>query len=331
MKRALVVGSAVIVLVLGGGVAFLALYRPAPGEAVEVEVRQGATTADIAEVLAEEGVISSTLFFRAAARLRGLDGELEAGAYELRRGMGTQAALDALSRGTEAGSVPVTVPEGFTVAQIAERVGERTHLTEDAFLAASSSATVRPAMLPQEEELLEGFLFPDTYRVADDADAPALVRRMVAEFEQRTADLDWSVPEGRGLSRYDALIMASLIEREAKVPEDRAKIAAVIYNRLEQGMKLQIDITALYGTEHKVPTRRDLERESPYNTYVIEGLPPTPIANPGLPAIRAALEPAASDALYYVVVDPSGRHAFTSSFEEFQRLKEQRPEEVRGG
>lgn len=331
MKRVLLIASAALVLVLGGGVGFLALYRPPAGEPVEVEIPQGATTAGMAELLVEEDVISSTLFFRAAARLRGLDGELEAGLYEMRRGMGTQAALDTLSRGTVARSVPVTVPEGFTVAQVAARVGERTHLTEEAFLDAASPRTVRPTLLPDGTELLEGFLFPETYRVAHDADAAGLVRRMVEEFEAQTADLDWSLPESRGLSRYDALIIASLIEREARVPEDRAKIAAVIYNRLEQGMRLQIDITALYGTEHKVPTRRDLERESPYNTYLIEGLPPTPIANPGLPAIRAALDPAPIDAIYYVVVDPSGRHGFTSSFEEFQRLKEQRPEEVRGG
>lgn len=330
MKRALLVTSLVLLLG-GGGVGFLALYRPTPGEPVSVEIPEGLTTAAIGELLAEEDVISSTLFFRVAARLRGLDGELEAGLYDLRRGMGAQAALDVLGRGTEARSVQLTVPEGFTVAQVASRVGERTHLTEEAFLAAAAPDTVRPAILPEGTDLLEGFLFPETYRVTLDADPADLVRRMVEEFEERTADLDWSVPEERGLTRYDALIIASLIEREAKVPEDRAKIAAVVYNRLERGMKLQIDITALYGTEHKVPTRRDLERESPYNTYLIEGLPPTPIANPGLPAIRAALDPAPIDAIYYVVVDPSGRHAFTSSFEEFQRLKERRPEEVRGG
>jgi UPF0755 protein len=152
---------------------------------------------------------------------------------------------------------------------------------------------------------------------------------MVAEFEKRTEGLDWSVPERRGLSRYDALIIASLVEREAKVEGDRPKIAAVIYNRLKRGMRLQIDITALYGLDtHKVPTREDLRRESPYNTYLIDGLPPTPIASPGLASIQAVLKPAYTSAIYYVVTDPSGRHSFTDDPAEFERLKQRRPAEV---
>lgn len=304
----------------------------APGGDVEVEVPGGASTSAIASALSEAGVISSPLVFRVLAKVRGLDGKLKAGRYTLRRGMGPQAALDALRAGPELKTVPVTIPEGYTVKQVAARVGARTHITEAAFSQAAQSGTIRAAIQPASSKSLEGLLFPDTYTVDERTDAAGLVRRMVQTFEEVTSGLDWTVPESKGLSRYQALVIASLVEREAKVPEDRAKVAAVVYNRLAKGMRLEIDATVLYDLPaHKVPTRADLRRDSPYNTYLRAGLPPTPIANPGLEAIRATLAPAAIDALYYVVIDPSGRHGFTSSYAEFQRMLKLRPPETRGG
>lgn len=330
MIRVLGILTAAIVAVaaLGG---FVAFRRPTPGDAVEVSIPEGSSTVAIAELLADQQVIGSVLGFRLMSRVRGLDGEIRAGNYELNRGMGVHAALDVLGGGPVQRSISVTIPEGFTVRKVAERLGERTHLEADDVLAAAGSGDVRPEALPEDVDSLEGFLFPDTYAVFPKETAVDVLRRMVSQFDERTSELDWSFAASRGLSRYEAVIIASLVEREAKVPEDRPKVAAVVYNRLAKGMRLQIDITALYGREHKVPTRRDLRQESPYNTYVIDGLPPTPIANPGLESIRAALDPADIDALYYVVVEESGRHAFTADYNEFQRLKQRRPAEVRGG
>lgn len=332
MIRRLLGGGLVLTIVVAAVGAYVFL-RPGSGSR-QVVIPRGATTAEIGTILEREGVISSDALFEMGVRLRRLEGRLRAGRYEMRGGMGLLSALSVLARGPIERGSSVTVPEGFSVRQVAERVGTRTAVGRDEFLgvampSAGAGVRVRAAIQPPQVTSLEGFLFPETYFVSENESAEALARRMVEQFQQRTAALDWSYPETRKVSRYQALIIASLIEREAKVPEDRAKVSAVIYNRLARGMRLQIDITALYGLdEHKVPTRPDLQRASPYNTYLIDGLPPTPIANPGLEAIQAALRPAPIDALYYVVIDPSGRHGFTNSPQEFERLKRQRPPEV---
>jgi UPF0755 protein len=328
IKRLFVFGVALTVVVAAVG-AFAWLHRPAPGARVDITIPSGATTATIAEILRAQDVIGSTLAFRVLAKVRGLDGRIQAGRYEMAREMGVQAALDVLSQRPIEKGTSISIPPGFSLRQIAARLGARTHIGKPAFTTVATSGTVRAGMEPGTIKTLEGFLFPETYFVGERETAEHVAQRMVTEFERRTADLDWSYAESRRLSRYDALIIASLVEREAKLAEDRPKVAAVIYNRLKKHMRLQIDITALYGLdEHKVPTPADLRRPSPYNTYLIEGLPPTPIANPGLDAIRAALHPADIDALYYVVIDPSGKEGFTSDPNEFERLKRKRPAEV---
>jgi UPF0755 protein len=318
----------VVVAVLGaGGVGYAAFVRrPAGGATVTVDIAPGETTAQIASKLAQEKVIGSALWFRIIAKVRGVDGKIEAGRYQLRRGMGTMAALDVLG-GTPGGAgVSVTIPEGFTVQQIAARLGARTKIAASVFSAAVTDGSVRATIEPENVKSLEGLLFPQTYLIVERDTPDGIAQRMVAEFEDATASVDWSGAEQRALSRYQAVIVASLVEREAKVPQDRAKVAAVIYNRLAKGMRLQIDATALYGLpEHKVPTLADLRRPSPYNTYLIRGLPPTPIASPGLASIDAAVHPAPIDALYYVVCATDGHHCFTNSPAEFERLKRLRP------
>jgi UPF0755 protein len=325
MRKLIVAALAVLVIGSASG-AFLWFQRPPLGEAVDFEVASGATTSAIAESLAEEEIIGSTLAFRVVARVRGIEGRIQSGRYQLFRGMGVQAAIDVLGRPPFEEALGLTVPEGFTLRQIADRVGERTHISAEDFERVTTDGTVRSTILPSGTTTLEGLLYPETYSVGERADAESLARRMVQEFESRIEDLDWSAVESRGLSRYDAIVIASLIEREARVPEDRELISSVIYNRLDIGMRLQIDITALYGLdEHKVPTRADLRRPSPHNTYLIDGLPPTPIANPGIESIRAALAPAETTHIFYVVIDPSGKHGFTDDPAEFERLKELRP------
>jgi len=326
IRKLLAAGVAVVVL--ASGVGAYVFLRPGSG-AREVIIPAGASTIQIGVILEREGVIGSDALFGLGARLRSLDGRIQAGRYELRSGMGILSALNALAGGPIEKGSGVTVPEGFSVRQVGERVGRNTKIPAAAFLAAATNGSVRGYIQPSNVATLEGFLFPETYFVSENEDATNLVRRMAEEFRERTQALDWTYPESKGLSRYEVLIIASLVEREARVAEDRAKVAAVVYNRLAKGMRLQIDITALYGLdEHKVPTRADLQRQSPYNTYLIDGLPPTPIANPGLPALEAVLHPASIDALYYVVIDPSGRHGFTADPQEFERLKQQRPDEV---
>lgn len=323
IKKLLVVVLALAVLGTGT-VAYAVLHRPAKGDPVAIEIPPGATTVQIASVLADKGVISNRFAFRIMSKLRGLDGKIEAGRYDMWKHMGVQAALDVLRKPPVEKGVAITVPPGYTVEEVAERVGKHTQITRDAFLHAASGAPLPPVLM-QSAPSVEGALFPETYVVSDHETAPQLVARMEKQFEDRTATLDWTRTTKLGVSRYGALIIASLIEREAKVAEDRPKVAAVIYNRLRKHMRLQIDATVLYGIPHKVPTLADLRRRSPYNTYLIDGLPPTPIANPGYSAIQAALHPAPINALYYVVCDPSGRSCFTDSGTEFEHLKARRP------
>ncbi|HVE92357.1 MAG TPA: endolytic transglycosylase MltG [Actinomycetota bacterium] len=332
MIRKTLLIAVVLSLAIGGAAAYALVRTPEPGERVQVEVQAGQSTTAVAAMLERREIVPSALAFRLVAKARRLDGRIEAGSYELRRNMGVQAALDALSRGAVTKSVTITIPEGYTVKQVARKVGSRGPVSQQDFMQVAESGRVRPKILPDRVRSLEGFIFPETYVIEEKDTAEQLLTRMVQEFESKTSALDWSEAESKGLTRHQALVLASLVEREAKVAEDRAKVAAVIYNRLAKGMALQIDATLLYELPaHKVPTRKDRKRDSPYNTYTRKGLPPTPIANPGLEAIRAALQPAPIDALYYVVIDKSGRHGFTKDYNEFLRLTKLTPRESRGG
>lgn len=321
----------VVVAVVAGSVYVGFIRRPAGGAAVTFDVAPGETTSEIARQLSADGVIANVWWFRILAKLRRVDGRIEAGRYRLRKHMGAQAALDVLSGTAGEIGVDVTVPEGFTLRQIAARLGAKTQIASASFMSAATSGAVRSAIEPPSVTSLEGLLFPQTYLISKADTAAGVAQRMVDEFARATSSVDWSYALERGLTPYQAVIIASLIEREAKVPEDRPKVAAVIYNRLARHMRLQIDATAIYDLpQHKVPTQADLRRPSPYNTYLIPALPPTPIANPGLPAIEAAVHPAHIDALYYVVCAPSGKSCFTNSLTEFERLKKLRPAETRG-
>jgi len=176
---------------------------------------------------------------------------------------------------------------------------------------------------------VEGFLFPKTYELPPDADADAVVQRLLQQFEEDAGGLEWSRADRLGLTPYEVVIVASLIEREARVEEDRRKIASVIYNRMKKGMRLQIDATVQYALPKHKPrlTYEDYEYESPYNTYLNDGLPPTPIASPGLASLEAALRPAKTKFLFYIAVDEEGHHRFTETYDEFLRVKA----EVQGG
>jgi UPF0755 protein len=226
----------------------------------------------------------------------------------------------------------VTFPEGFTIAKMGARLEQRVpRLSASDFGVAATLGNVRSTLLPDEQNSLEGLLFPDTYQVSNDETATQLVQRMVA-LTERVAGQENMVEKAYklGLSSYQALVVASLIEREAKVPEDRAKIARVIYNRLALGMPLQIDAAVRYQQDPKAPFSELVAIDTPYNTYLHIGLPPTPIANPGRASIQAALNPVANPSLgdpickdvpvkstclylYYVVSDADGHHVFAAT------------------
>lgn len=331
--RRILAGAAVLLMLTTasfGGFAYWASSGSGDGRPVAVVIPEGASAGAIADILADHGVIRAPTFFTLIARLRGVARDLKAGEYELQTGMSYGSVLADLRDGPAVEFVRLTIPEGLILPQVADVVAERTPLGRAEFLSAVRSGRHRPAIMPASVSSLEGYLFPDTYDVLENATADGVVGMLVRQFDRVAASLDWRKAEALGRSPHEIVTIASMIEREARLDEERPLVAAVIYNRLERGMRLQIDATVQYaiylqaGSYKERLLFRDLEIGSPYNTYRIAGLPPGPIAAPGRASLEAALEPADVDYLYYVLVDPeTGRHAFARTAEEHARLKRQ--------
>ncbi|MFQ5947949.1 MAG: endolytic transglycosylase MltG [Acidimicrobiia bacterium] len=300
-----------------------------PGRVVEVRIPRGSSAEAIADLLVEQGVISSVREFENAVRAGGVTDELKAGVYEMTTGTDLDEVIDALVAGpTEATVFRVTVIEGLTIEQMLGSLAEQTEFTVDELAAPLLDGTVASDLLldpPEELTDWEGVLFPDTYEIAFDARPAEVVRLLASTAVARVNSVDWSELEELGMTPYDGVIVASLIEEEAAIDEDRPLIASVIYNRLAAGMRLEIDATVLYalGEHRPALTLDDLEVDSPYNTYRHDGLPPTPIAGVRLASLQAAAHPAETDYLYYVLVDASGEHGFTADPEEFAAMKQQ--------
>jgi uncharacterized YceG family protein len=317
----------------GGAVWFLvSLFQPfaGPGSgSVIVVIPKGASTSAIGSILARDGIVPSGFFFELRALLEGKRGDLRSGRFQLRKDMSYAAAISALSAGPPAViAVKLVIPEGFTRLQI-ERLAQ-----QDALSGSYLSASARSPLLSPESygaapdtPSLEGFLFPATYQLKAGDPAQRLVNEQLAAFRARFGPEDVRRARDLHVTPYQLLTIASMIEREAQVPRDRTLIAAVIYNRLRLGMSLGIDATIYYALaqreglaayEHEL-SASDLLLESPYNTRTRKGLPPTPIANPGLASIEAALSPAHVSYLYYVAApDGCGEHLFSSSYAQFQ-------------
>ena len=324
----LVVLAAVVVLgLIGAGLWIKGKIDPggAPGEEIALTVPEGATTADIAELLADEGVISDAGIFGYYVQFTG-GATFQAGDYTLARNSAMGDVVATLDEGPEIAFDQVTVPEGLSLEEVAERVGEVERFSAERFLELAESGTVRSQYQPDDVDSLEGFLFPDTYRFDQTEDEGALLERMVEQFDTVATEVGYDqVDLPGGLTAYEAIVVASLIESEARVPEDRAKISRVIYNRLEEEMLLQIDATVIYarGGEHRPNGQvlfSDLEVDSPYNTYKFAGLPPTPIAVPGRASLEAAIDPEPGDWLFYVKYENDGTHAFAETGAEHSRL-----------
>ncbi len=304
------------------------------GEPVTVEIPEGAATASIAMLLVENGVVPNANRFRLESRRAGADGRLRAGEYDLVTGMTYDEAIAALLEGPTIAYVTVTIPEGYVIEQIAARLEEQAGIPAEEFerLAHAGYAEFpRDYLQGAFEDKLEGYLFPKTYRIVEGSTARDVIEMMLDQFELEIASADVDAARARGFELHEIVTMASIIERETKVAGERALVSSVIHNRLEIGMRLQIDATIEYvlpGTRFRL-TYADLEIDSPYNTYRNAGLPPGPISNPGLASLQAACEPADTEYLYYVLTAEDGSHTFTETWEEFLRAKE-RSKEVFG-
>jgi UPF0755 protein len=323
-----VLAGLAVVVVLAGGAAGLWYQRQAdppgpPGAEVQVAIPLGSSTQRIAAVLDDRGVVGSARLFRLWLRVRG-EGPFQAGDYRFRQRSSFSQALAVLESGPEVRFDRVTVPEGLTLAQVAERVGRLPGRSAERFLELARSGQVRSRYQPAGSTNLEGLLFPDTYFVEEKDDEAAILARMVATFDQQAAAAGVDQAAARvGLSPYQAIVVASLVERETRFDDERAKVARVVYNRLARRMRLQVDATVIYalgksGDRNVRVLFRDLEVDSPYNTYKVTGLPPTPIAAPGRASLDAALDPEPGPWLFYVVVETNGRHAFATTGAEHQ-------------
>ena len=293
------------------------------GTEVTITVPEGATSSDIATILYDAGLITDAKTFTTVVTEAGAESSLKPGTYTILGGM----SVDGMVQVLRAGPTPTTftVPEGLTIDRTAQLVEEAYggSITADDFRAFAHNAEAYVADFPFVEgafdNTLEGFLFPKTYEMEEGDTADTVIRKMLSQYAQETAGLDYSYIDSNGFSHYEMLVMASLIEREA-AESNRPTVASVFYNRLQAGMPLQSDATVAYLVNGD-PTPEDLEIDNPYNTYIYYGLPPGPICSPSLASMQAACAPEQTDFLYfYFWPDEAGQmqYAFSATYEEHQ-------------
>ncbi|MGN6188887.1 MAG: endolytic transglycosylase MltG [Conexibacter sp.] len=321
IAAALVIAAVVLI-----GWFLWSVYQPGKGDGsgrVVVRVPSGASVSQIGDLLASRGVIDSSSFFKLRAKLSGAGGDLKSGTFTLREGMSYGAALDALSHNPPPPPViRVTIPEG-------KSRGETAPLARQAGLRGDYAAASRsfPGFDPRaygapKGATLEGFLFPATYELRRGSTARDLVGQQLAAFKQNLARVNLRYARSKNLTVFDVLTIAAMVEREVAVASERPLVAAVIYNRLRDGMNLGIDATLRFALNDWTSplTVSQLASDTPYNTRNHPGLPPGPIGNPGLASIEAAAHPAKVPYLYYVVKPGTcGQHAFSSTDVQFER------------
>jgi UPF0755 protein len=313
-----------ILMVAGGaGAAAWFVFLPAgPGSETFVDIASGSGSSRIATQLEQAGVIRSRFGFDAVRLWK--RGALKAGEYRFDHAAPVTEVYARIARG-DVYTLPVTIPEGATRFDIAARVAQAGFLNihKEDFLAATVSETPLIADLDPQARSLEGYLFPDTYRFPRKAKSIQILSAMVHRF-RTAASVIGLTQEARNV--HEVVTLASLVERETAVNSERPLVASVLQNRLAAKMPLMTDPAVIYGLESSGQWRgaiyeSDLKRDTPYNTYRHAGLPPGPIANPGLPSLRAAADPAATDYLYFVAAgaDPQGKSRFAATLDEHNR------------
>ena len=331
--------AAVLAVVVIGGLAWggLTLFNScsgsapvellAEGQEATVVVEQGSGAKAIGELLVEKKLVGSASDFTKRVSEMGVESQLKPGTYTFAGGTSLDDIVRQIAAGPDMGNA-LTIPEGYKLSEIAAAVATASEgrITAEAFTAAASDASVYAAsysfLADAGTNSLEGFLFPKTYAVADDATADSLVRMMLDQFQKETASLDWSYPQSQGLSIYDAVNLASIVEKESSGDEQiRAKVAAVFYNRLETTGEpsygfLQSDATTAYEVGHD-PTPEEVHAETPYSTYTNKGLPPTPICSPSLDCLKAVCAPdQESLGKYFFFYFEGDSYYFTETYED---------------
>lgn len=316
MIRRALLAAAILLCIVVAGVGWFAFTifanRSDPRKATTVVIPRGASFSAIDGILAMNGVIANAFAFRLYARLRHADAQAHAGEFLFRAHQTSASVLAQLERGGAQVARWVTFPEGFTAKQVAQRLQREGfgnwHTFDRAFMRDSI------VIDGTRTKSMEGFLFPSTYLIPIGASPRTIERIMTRQFMRELPPHAAQDARAHGLTVPQVVTLASLVEREAKANDERALMAGVYYNRLRIGMPLQVDATIEYALPHHatVITDRDLRIQSPYNSYLHAGLPPTPIANPGEPSLLAAFHPRSSPYLYYVYKG-DGHHAFAKT------------------
>jgi UPF0755 protein len=314
------IALAIVMSITWAGMYFYQIQKPDATGSVTLEIPANATGAEIADILAKNEVITSPTVFRIALAVKGSSNTLQSGHYRLQKGMTVKEAINALHQGQN-DFATVTIPEGYTAAQIADLLQKAGVSSAGQFLEEASNYGPLNYMYGPETPLVkgEGFLFPDTYDIPKDYTARQICDLMYNRTDEILTPEIRKQAEEKGMSLHDLMTIASMVEREAKFKEDQVPIASVILKRLSIHMPLQIDATIQYilGEPKAELSVSDTRIQSPYNTYMREGLPPGPIGAPGLDAIKAVLKAQPGEYLYYVA-KPDGHHVFTKTLEEHQ-------------
>ena len=331
--RRLAVALTVLALIIAALVfgVWSTLYRRtsdvAAGRTVTVVVASGSSGDAVAASLAKVGVVANPTMFRIQAQMLGATGDIKAGTYTFVTGSGYEPVIRRLQKGPEILYITLAIPEGWGIERTAARVQDKLGIPAADFTALATTGAKHfkfGFLADNPTDSLEGYLFPKTYQVKKGAKAVDVITMMLDQYQKETAALDYAPAESKNLTQHDVLTIASIIEREASVASDRPNVASVIYNRLGFHMRLQLDSTVQYALDGKAKlTLADLQTNSPYNTYMNAGLPPGPICSPGLIAIQAALAPAKTKYLYYILTYKDGRQSFATNYADFLKLKAQ--------
>jgi UPF0755 protein len=323
-----VLGLLLVVAVLG---AIYVVYAAVTGGESEptgparIEVVKGDTLSSVAEKLEQAGVIPSAFMFKMEARVGGYGTEIKTGEYTFARGAESEVILQKLTAGDAAPTLEVTIPEGLSLEETAQEVAGQSGVSAAEFEAAAKRTDYGYGFLEDPAiKTTEGFLFPKQYEFEKGTKAPQMVTRMLEQYLMETQTLDISSAKERlNMSEYELVIVASLIEKEAARSEERPLVASVIYNRIRKDMPLQIDASVHYALDKQGEelSLADLKVNSPYNTYENTGLPPGPICSPSRDSLEAAMNPAETDYLYYVLKANGDEHVFTSNYKAFLEAK----------
>ena len=297
------------------------------GTEVQIVIEEGEGAKSVAKSLTDAGLISNPNEFTDRISTLGAENNLYPGTYTIIAGQSIDEIIQILQTPPVVNGV--TIPEGSTIQQTAEYVSAYTNgrISTESFIAAASDASAYASNYSFLAEVgnnsLEGFLFPKTYPIAEDATADTVIRAMLDQYAAETANLDWSYVESKGLSHYDAVKLASIVEKESDV-NYRSTVASVFYNRLADGMRLQSDATVAYVVGHD-PTADDVATENEYNTYFIDGLPPTPINSPSLACLKAVCAPEETNYYFFYFEDDGNgglKYSFSETYEEHQSTYE---------